>query len=282
MFILRTPAEMRAWSRSQRFAGNTIGFVPTMGALHIGHAELIRQSAMNNTQTVVSIFVNPTQFNVQTDFDKYPRTFDADVAIAQEAGATAIYAPTSDSIYPTGYRTFIEPGVASDPMEGEGRPGHFRGVATIVVKLLNAVHPNNAYFGRKDFQQLAVVNETVKALDMDVVIVGVPTVRETDGLALSSRNVRLTPESRAQAPVIYRALMAARDAYQNGERSRERLEQLARNTLSTSPACRVEYVTECDATTLESKERASDDSVMCVACWFDDVRLIDNIALSSH
>lgn len=280
MFILRTPAEMHAWSRSQHFAGESIGFVPTMGALHIGHAELIRQSAAHNTQTVVSIFVNPAQFNVQADFDKYPRTFETDIAIAQEAGATAIYAPTGDSMYPAGYRTYIEPGVASDPMEGQGRPGHFRGVATIVVKLINAVHPHRAYFGRKDFQQLAVVNETVVALNMSVTIVGVPTVREEDGLALSSRNVRLSHTAREQAPVIYRALSAAREAYQNGERSRSQLEVVAREILATSPGCRVEYVTECDAVTLQSQDTASTNSVMCVACWFDDVRLIDNIALS--
>ena len=280
MFILRTPAEMRAWSRSQRFATETIGFVPTMGALHGGHAELIRLSASENTQTVVSIFVNPAQFNVRSDFEKYPRTFEADIAIAQDAGATAIYAPTSDSMYPVGYRTYVEPGMAADPMEGEGRPGHFKGVATVVVKLVNAVQPHRAYFGRKDFQQLAVVNETVTALDMDVTIVGVPTVREPDGLALSSRNVRLSHQARAQAPVIYQALTAAREAYKQGERSRTKLESIARDVLQTAVDANVEYVTECNAVTLLSTDLATENSVLCIACWFDDVRLIDNIALS--
>lgn len=280
MFILRTPAEMQAWSRSKRFAGSTIGFVPTMGALHIGHAELISQSSHNNSETVVSIFVNPTQFNVQTDFEKYPRTFDADVALAQASGATAIYAPTASSMYPDRFRTFVEPGVSADPMEGAGRPGHFRGVATVVVKLLNAVQPHKAYFGRKDFQQLAVVNETVSALNIDVQIVGVPTVREGDGLALSSRNVRLSQAARAEAPVIFKALRAAREAYQNGERNRNVLEQTATEILLTAPLCKIEYVTECDAKTLQSSDTAAQDSVMCVACWFDDVRLIDNVALS--
>lgn len=280
MFILRTPAEMQAFTRSKKFAGATIGFVPTMGALHIGHAELISQSSQNNSETVVSIFVNPTQFNVQADFDKYPRTFDADVSLAQQYGATAIYAPTPESMYPTGFRTFIEPGASADPMEGAGRPGHFRGVATVVVKLLNAVQPHKAYFGRKDFQQLAVVTETVKSLDLAVEIVGVSTVREPDGLALSSRNVRLSSQARDQAPAIYKALLGAREAYQNGERERTVLERVARDILDSASLCKIEYVTECDAETLHSGQLASNHSVMCIACWFDDVRLIDNISLS--
>jgi pantoate--beta-alanine ligase len=183
-------------------------------------------------------------------------------------------------MYPEGFRTFVEPGVSADPMEGAGRPGHFRGVATVVVKLLNAVQPHKAYFGRKDFQQLAVVNETVSALNIDVQIVGVPTVREGDGLALSSRNVRLSQAARAEAPVIFKALRAAREAYQNGERNRSVLEQIATEILLTAPLCKIEYVTECDAKTLQSSNTAAQDSVMCVACWFDDVRLIDNVALS--
>ncbi len=280
MFILRTPAEMQAFTRSKKFAGATIGFVPTMGALHIGHAELISQSSQSNSETVVSIFVNPTQFNVQSDFDKYPRTFEADVALAQQYGATAIYAPSPESMYPVGFRTFVEPGATADPMEGAGRPGHFRGVATVVIKLLNAVQPHKAYFGRKDFQQLAVVTETVKSLDLAVEIVGVSTVREPDGLALSSRNVRLTAEARKQAPAIYQALQTAREAYQNGERERAVLEQTAREVLDSASLCKVEYVTECDAETLQSSQSASKNSVLCVACWFDDVRLIDNISLS--
>ena len=279
MFILRTPAEMQAFTRSKKFAGATIGFVPTMGALHIGHAELISQSSQNNSETVVSIFVNPTQFNVQADFDKYPRTFDADVSLAQQYGATAIYAPAPESMYPIGFRTFIEPGASADPMEGAGRPGHFRGVATVVIKLLNAVQPHKAYFGRKDFQQLAVVTETVKSLDLAVEIVGVSTVREPDGLALSSRNVRLSSEARDQAPVIYKALLAAREAYQKGERERNVLERVARDILDSASLCKMEYVTECDAETLHSGQSASNNSVMCIACWFDDVRLIDNISL---
>jgi pantoate--beta-alanine ligase len=182
-------------------------------------------------------------------------------------------------MYPHGYRTFVEPGVASDPMEGEGRPGHFRGVATVVVKLLNAVHPHRAYFGRKDFQQLAVVNETVSALDLDVTIIGVPTVREADGLALSSRNVRLSIEARRQSPIIFKALNASRLTFQNGQRDSEALEKIAKDILAEAPLCRIEYVTVSNANTLIRTETCSEQSVMCVACWFEDVRLIDNIEL---
>jgi len=279
MFILRTPADMHAWSRSMRTSGHTIGLVPTMGALHAGHAELISVSSKDNTQTVVSIFVNPTQFNVQSDFEKYPRSFDSDVKIAQAHGATAIYAPSSAAMYPEGYRTYIEPGASSDPMEGEGRPGHFRGVATIVFKLLNAVQPHHAYFGQKDFQQLAVVKETVHSLDMDVRIVGVPTVREPDGLALSSRNVRLSADAREQASCIYRALTTVRTLFQNGERNAIALEEAASQVLSSAPLCTIEYVTVSESQTLMPQTQATKNSIICIACWFDDVRLIDNLLL---
>lgn len=257
-----------------------IGFVPTMGALHAGHAELIHQSAQINDITVVSIFVNPTQFNVVSDFEKYPRTLDADVEIAGAHGADIIFVPSANEMYPEGFRTFIEPGASADPMEGAGRPGHFRGVATIVVKLLNIVQPDSAYFGTKDFQQLAVVRETVNHLNLPVEIVGVSTVREADGLALSSRNVRLSSEARAQAPVIYRALSKASEAVISGERDRTTLESLVRQEIETASLCRLEYVTACDARTLISTDQLTDHSVICVAAWFDDVRLIDNIELN--
>lgn len=273
---------MQQWSRDQSGNKRTVGFVPTMGALHSGHAELIRQSSMNNDVTVVSIFVNPTQFNVQDDFDKYPRTFDMDVQIASESGAHVVFAPTALEMYPTNFRTFVEPGVASDPMEGEGRPGHFRGVATIVVKLLNAVSPSNAYFGKKDYQQLAVVRETVDALNMTVNIVGIPTVREADGLALSSRNVRLSHSARSQASVIFRALTEVQNVYARGETNRSILEKIAIDVMATQPDCRPEYATICDRVTLKSSDVISDNSVMCVAAWFDDVRLIDNLELHAH
>lgn len=281
MLIINDFLELRTVVKEFRQEGRRIGFVPTMGALHDGHATLIQQSSSVNDVTVVSIFVNHTQFNVQSDFDKYPRTFETDIQLAENSGATVIFAPDSRDMYPAHYRTFIEPGQSADPMEGEGRPGHFRGVATVVVKLLNLVQPDVAYFGKKDFQQLAVVRETIDSLNIPVTIEGVETVRETDGLALSSRNVRLSDEARKQAPVIYRSLMKVREAYLSGERNTRVLEGLASDELHTQSLCRVEYATVCDVRTLRATEVSSDHAVLCIAVWFDDVRLIDNIELIS-
>lgn len=281
MKTVRSIGELHAVLKELNDNNVRIGFVPTMGALHSGHATLIRTSAAENTLTVVSIFVNPTQFNVQSDFDKYPRTLDEDLSIAELNGANIVLVPTADEMYPKDFRTFIEPGGTADPMEGQCRPGHFRGVATIVVKLLNIVSPDVAYFGKKDFQQLAVIKETVNQLNMKVEITGVDTVREKDGLALSSRNVRLSDGAREQAPVIYRALQRVRQRFLDGERNRSSLEDIAREELATSPLCQVEYATICDASTLQISEVVSDTSVLCIAAWFDDVRLIDNIELQA-
>lgn len=274
--------DLRDLLHTYRLEGKSVGFVPTMGALHPGHAELIRQSSRTNDVTVVSIFVNPTQFNVQSDFEKYPRHLEVDIEIAANNGASLVFAPSALEMYPEGFRTFIEPGASADPMEGANRPGHFRGVATIVVKLLNIVQPDNAYFGTKDFQQLAVIRETVSHLNMPFAIHGVPTVREADGLALSSRNVRLSSDARSQAPIIYQALKTTQKAFAQGERNRTKLEHLAADGLNKAALCRVEYVSVCDATTLASTDVVTEDSVLCVAVWFDDVRLIDNIELSNQ
>ena len=280
MKIINSSTEMIRWSLETKTAGRTVGFVPTMGALHAGHGELISRCAHANDETVVSIFVNPTQFNVPEDFEKYPRTLENDENLALAHGATVLFIPQLSDLYKEGFSTYIEPGVAAIPMEGAGRPGHFRGVATIVIKLLNIVSPTVAYFGQKDFQQLAVVRETVEALNVPTLIEGVPTVREHDGLALSSRNVRLSPQEREQASVIYKALDAARSKYQTGERNRTHLESVAKEILGTATLCKPEYVTECKISTLASEDQASDESVMCIAAWFGNVRLIDNIILS--
>jgi pantoate--beta-alanine ligase len=277
MEILRTPHEMAQWRLRQ---SGTIGFVPTMGALHQGHAELIHRSVAENDKTVLSIFVNATQFNEQKDFDAYPRTFEADSAMAKSLGVSAIYAPTAKSMHPDGFQVAIEPGTASIPMEGASRPGHFRGVATVVVKLLNAVEPHHAYFGRKDFQQLAVVQEVVRALDMRFVIIGVDTVREADGLALSSRNVRLSSSHREKAGIIWQALHAGLELFNLGERDSSTIVQCVYDTLNSEPDCNVDYVTLCDAKTLITEDTITEPSVICIAVRFGDVRLIDNIALN--
>jgi pantoate--beta-alanine ligase len=277
MEILSSPQEMAQWRLSQT---GSIGFVPTMGALHQGHAELIHRSVAENDKTVLSIFVNATQFNEQKDFEAYPRTFEADSAMAKSLGVSAVYAPTANSMYPDGFQVAIEPGTASIPMEGLSRPGHFRGVATVVVKLLHAVQPHNAYFGRKDFQQLAVVREVVRALDMSPVIIGVETIRDSDGLALSSRNVRLSPRHRDKAGIIWQALQAGLKLFTAGERDSSRIVQAVHDTLLSEPECNVEYVTLCEAKTLISEDTITTPSVICVAVRFGDVRLIDNTELN--
>jgi pantoate--beta-alanine ligase len=276
MEILRTPHEMKQWRLGQT---GTIGFVPTMGALHAGHAELIRRSVADNDNTVLSIFVNATQFNEQRDFDAYPRTFETDCEMAKTLEVSAIYAPSQESMYPDGFHVAIEPGIASKPMEGLSRPGHFRGVATVVVKLLNAVEPHNAYFGRKDFQQLAVVQEVVRALDMNPLIVGVDTVRDTDGLALSSRNIRLSTVHRSKAGIIWKSLQNGRDLFARGERESSKIVQAVLAILNSEADCTIDYVTVCAAKTLISETIITTPSVICVAVWFDDVRLIDNVEL---
>lgn len=279
MNILSSPAEMHEWVRALS-PQKTIGFVPTMGALHAGHEALLQQSRGENDVTVLSIFVNPTQFNVAADFDAYPRTNERDLRIAEHHGVDAVYMPSTESIYPDGWRVFIEPGSASDPMEGAGRPGHFRGVATIVSKLFHAVQPHRAYFGKKDYQQLAVIRQMVSELDFDIEIIGVDTIRHDDGLAMSSRNVRLTPEQRASAPVIYRALTSARHAVATGINDARAIEEMITQEIQTEPLCTVEYVSLVRRDNLSSISTMTEDSVVCVAVWFGDVRLIDNIELT--
>ena len=279
MNILTTPSEMHAWGRSLN-PQRSIGFVPTMGALHAGHEALLQQSKADNDVTVLSLFVNPTQFNVASDFDAYPRTTERDLQIADHHGVDAVYLPTTESMYPDGWRIFVEPGSASDPMEGLGRPGHFRGVTTIVTKLFHAVQPTRAYFGKKDYQQLAVIRQLVSELDFGVEIVGIETIRHDDGLAMSSRNVRLTSEDRAAAPIIFSALTQARHEVSGGNVSAREIEKLITKAMESEPRCNVEYVHVVRSRGLASIDTIDELSVACVAAWFGDVRLIDNIELS--
>lgn len=276
MQVLRDAASMRRFSRGERSSSRTIAFVPTMGALHVGHIELVRNARTLADTVVLSIFVNPKQFNVRSDFDRYPRDITSDSTMAEAAGVDAIYAPTAESMYPEGFDTTIHIDRTAAPLEGAGRPGHFDGVATVVAKLLNAVEPDFAVFGRKDFQQLAVVSRMASDLDMGVKIVAVDTVREPDGLALSSRNVRLTEADRASAPVIHRALTLARSRLIDGlDPESARSAFLAE--VATVPSARVEYVSVADAITLEELTTADRNAVISCAVWFGDVRLIDNV-----
>jgi pantoate--beta-alanine ligase len=279
MLILRTPKEMQEWSLSQRSTGLTIGFVPTMGALHRGHSTLLRHSIENSDVSVLSIFVNPTQFNEAEDFAKYPRTFDSDVEVARQLNIDVMYAPTVEVMYPPESSVSVAPGSAAIGMEGAMRPGHFEGVTTVVAKLFNTVVPHYAYFGKKDYQQLAVIRQMVSDLNFSVEIVGVETVREEDGLALSSRNIRLSSNHRSAAVAISRGLFAARDLHANGCNNTTMLKDLVTDSILQSSDSRIEYVEVCDAKSLRPVENTKHGAVICVAAWYGNVRLIDNIEL---
>ena len=279
MDVITTPAQMREWSHTRRAAGERIGVVPTMGALHRGHLALIDAVRARAGRIVVTIFVNPLQFNQSTDFDRYPRPIDDDLDTCRRAGVDAVYAPTAAVMYPPGFQTHVEPGDLADRLEGPMRPGHFRGVTTVVTKLLNATLPDVAAFGQKDFQQLAIVRRMVRDLDLAVEVLGVPIVREPDGLALSSRNVRLTPDDRTAAPVVSRSLQAAATAFTGGERDAAVLRSIALDGIEREPRAAVEYVEVVDAMTLEPVERVAPPACVLTAAWFGDVRLIDNVLL---
>ncbi len=276
MLVLDTPRAMRAWSEPLRRSGRTVGLVPTMGALHDGHLALIELARERADDVVVSIFVNPLQFERGDDFDRYPRPIDDDVAACAAAGVAAVYAPTAAVMYPEGFQTHVEPGALADVMEGAMRAGHFRGVTTVVAKLLGAVHPHLAVFGEKDFQQLAVIRRMVDDLDMGIEIVAAPIVREPDGLALSSRNRRLGPADRAAAVCIPRSLEAAAAAVMAGERDVAAIESAARAVVAAEPRASVEYITVFDPETLLPLDVLDRPARIATAVWFADIRLIDN------
>lgn len=257
----------------------TVGFVPTMGALHEGHLSLIRQAAAENDLVVVSIFVNPTQFNDPADLAKYPRDLQRDVDLAGSAGAALVYAPEAPTIYPPGFATSIHVSGVTELWEGESRPGHFDGVATVVSILLNQVRPDRAYFGEKDFQQLAMVTRLHRDLHLPGAIVPVPTVREPDGLAMSSRNVRLGREGRAVAPAIHEALLAMQAAVSEGERSPMRLIIAGAVLLKRYPQIDLDYLQIVDPQTLEPLDMVTPGARAIVAASIDGVRLIDNLDL---
>jgi pantoate--beta-alanine ligase len=253
-----------------------------MGALHDGHFALVAEARSRADRVVVTIFVNPLQFNQSSDFDAYPRSIDDDLVACQRIGVDAVYAPTAATIYPTGFQTHVEPGDLADQLEGAMRPGHFRGVTTIVTKLFGATRPDLAVFGQKDFQQLAVVRRMVADLDLGVEIIGLPTVRESDGLAKSSRNERLDAADRKAAVCISRSLTAAQQSYQAGERDATALTQVASEVIGQEARARLEYLEVVDTDTLRAVENVDSSAVILVAVWFGDVRLIDNCVLSSR
>jgi pantoate--beta-alanine ligase len=277
MEILRTCAELREWSRWERNdGGNTIGLVPTMGALHAGHASLIRAACRSVGFVAVSIFVNPAQFGLGEDFTRYPCSFDADCALAQSEGATVVFAPSVEEMYPAGAATFVEVEGLSERLDGNSRPGHFRGVATVVAKLFIASEADQAFFGQKDAAQVAVLSRMAADLRLATQIVVCPIVRDPDGLALSSRNVYLKAEERAQALALSRAIQNAEAQFAAGERDRAALIASARRILTAEPAIRVDYIDLVDWTTLSPIDIAASGSLFAVAAWVGPTRLIDN------
>ena len=279
MKVIRTVSEVQEWSATERSAGNTIGFVPTMGALHQGHAELFAQSVDENSQTVVSIFVNSLQFNSASDLEAYPRQLEQDKVIAEKQNVDVLFVPNHEEMYPNGFSSTISAGPIAAHMEGLHRPGHFDGVATVVVKLLNAVTPDIAYFGLKDFQQLAVIRTVVSDLNIKCHIVGVPTVRNESGLALSSRNSRLSPESLNQAPSVYAVLLEMATQARDRVTTATTLKNHFIGAMEPFSAAKIEYIEIVDSVTLHPVNTAKGGSTICVAVWFDDVRLIDNISI---
>jgi len=280
MELLRTVAELRQWSREQRSGGNPVGLVPTMGALHAGHASLIRAAAVSCGPVAVSIFVNPTQFGPNEDYARYPRTFEADCALAQAEGADAVFAPTVEELYPVGAATFVEVEGLSNRLDGASRPGHFRGVATVVAKLLIAAEPDRAFFGQKDAAQVAVVRRMVADLRLPAEIVVCPIVREPDGLALSSRNRYLSPAERAQALVLSRAVRQAEALAAAGERRSSALIAAARRSFAAVPEVRIDYIAAVDWATLDPVTIAAPGILFAVAAWVGQTRLIDNTILN--
>jgi pantoate--beta-alanine ligase len=276
MEIITSVAKMQERARVALAAGKTISLVPTMGFLHQGHASLLREGRVQGDLLVLSIFVNPTQFGVGEDFDSYPRDLQRDSELAAENGVDIIFAPTAREMYPHGYQTYVNVEKVSLPLCGASRPGHFRGVTTVVAKLFNIVKPSVAFFGEKDFQQLVVIRRMVRDLNVDVKIVGMPTVREDDGLARSSRNSYLSSEERSAALCLSRSLAAVCDLYRNGEKNTDRLRTELLRILDSEPLARIDYAEFRDGDSLEEVGQADDRTVVALAVRIGTTRLIDN------
>jgi pantoate--beta-alanine ligase len=272
--VLTTIPQVREWRRS--LAGS-LGLVPTMGYLHAGHRSLVERARAENDHVAASIFVNPTQFAPGEDRERYPRDLDRDRALLSAAGCDVVFVPEVAEIYPPGAATLVDVGPVAAPLEGERRPGHFRGVATVVLKLFGIFQPTRAYFGEKDAQQLAVIRRLVRDLDVPVEVVGCPTVREPDGLALSSRNSYLTPGERRAAGVLNRALNAARTLVMAGERNGEALRAAMRRTLGEEPLVRADYVSVADPDSFRELESIEGPALLLLAAFLGRARLIDNL-----
>ena len=281
MDIITSVSEMQQRCMSERLSGTRISFVPTMGYLHQGHLSLLEAGRKRGDLLVLSIFVNPTQFGQGEDFEVYPRDLAQDSLLAEQAGVDIIFAPEAKQMYPSGYATYVSVERLTETLCGASRPGHFRGVCTVVNKLFNIVQPHLALFGRKDFQQLAVIRQMVEDLNLPLEIIGLPIVREQDGLAMSSRNVNLTKEQRRQGLILSSVLRQAAATASSGERNPQALLDFARRQIEAQPEARIDYLQICDQTTLEEVAVVDQGSVMLLAVFFGQTRLIDNSYLLS-
>ncbi len=273
---------MKQIARKARTEGRPVGLVPTMGALHEGHIALLRAAMSECNPVIASIFVNPTQFGPSEDFQKYPRTFETDRARLEAAGVSYLFAPQADEMYPKGFRTWVNVEGLSDRLEGRVRPGHFRGVTTVVLKLLEIVQPHKAFFGRKDAQQARLIQQMARDLHLDSEISVCPIVREADGLAMSSRNAYLSPDERRAATVLYRVLDDARQAIDRGERDAMRLAAAMRDKIRTEPLAELDYVELVDAETLEQVTHLRGTCMALLAARFGTTRLIDNLLIEER
>jgi len=281
MKIIRDVGQMQQAAGALRLQGRRIAFVPTMGYLHRGHLSLMQEARRRADVVVASIFVNPTQFGPQEDLEAYPRDFENDERLMNSVGVDIVFYPTVDEVYPEGYQTYVQVEGITKTLCGASRPVHFRGVATVVAKLFHIVQPHVAIFGDKDFQQRVVIQRMVRDLNFDIEVVGCPTVREPDGLAMSSRNAYLSPEERREAPALYRGLHQARALYDSGVREAAPLLACVRETLAACPGMRIDYVKLCDTQTLEEVEQIRAEAVLAIAVFLGGTRLIDNAVFPS-
>jgi pantoate--beta-alanine ligase len=274
MKVVETIADLR---RLRLKLPEPVGFVPTMGYLHEGHLVLVRRARAGNSSVIVSIFVNPTQFGPQEDFAKYPRDPKRDLAMLEKEKVDIVFMPSVVEMYPLQFSSWVEVGKISERLEGASRPGHFRGVATVVAKLFNIVQPDRAYFGQKDAQQLVVIKKMVADLNMDLEIVGVPTVREPDGLAMSSRNIYLNPEERKAALVLYQALTLAQKLWSQGEKDAQAIRQKMTGLIQKQPLAHIDYISIADAETLDELDIVKPPAIVSLAVKIGRTRLIDNV-----
>ncbi len=275
---MRTVVELSDLRSARLSFGGTVGLVPTMGYLHEGHLSLIRRAREECEHVVVTIFVNPTQFGPKEDLSRYPRDLDRDMKLI-EPYTDLLWTPTAEIMYPQGYQTWVEVEAMTHPLEGAMRPGHFKGVTTVVAKLFNAVQPHRAYFGQKDAQQAAVLRQMVRDLNFPVEMVICPTTREPDGLAMSSRNVYLDPEQRKAATVLFRSLSATKELYESGERNAEKIREKMKEVLASEPLAEPQYVSCADYDTLEELDEIKGKALLSMAVFFGKTRLIDNFVL---